>query len=928
VDFLAGLKDFTYSARLGKSVIYSIIMLSSANKPGPTTIKQFVQPYFIEIAPDGAITAVCSRFNNLLQKKNAHKFLDENVLDLFSQIGCLDSGLSFDFSGSIIPKSFDLSIGVPGLRPFVIRWTPSPSSSPDENPGGWQLTGMRIYTDALRAMETPPAEDEIRYQANLVKLAQEEVLRIKTAVDNTSDAISITDINFKVIYQNPSHQKIFRRNIRQWNSENGILACIRSPSFSRKLVTDLLKGRSWSGDMRAHDRSGLAIDFSLRSDSIQNLKGEAIGYIWSFTDIRERKKSEEQLKQYSEQIINILESITDGFFALDKSFRVTLWNREAERITGLSSDEMVGNILWDKLPDLVDTDTYRSFQRSLKKKTTVTFEQYNQGFDRWLEKIAYPTAQGLFVYFKDVTERKKQESMLELEKKVLELNSNKKTSVRTIVTYFLKGVEKIFPDMYCSVLTLDDDGISVRHLSAPRLPAIYSHAIDGLPIGPQTGSCGTAMYRKEKVIVSDIATDPLWAHAKELALQFDLRASWSLPVLNAKGDVLGAFATYYKTSRSPAKIELDIIERAANLIRIILVNNLAEEELKISNERYMLATKATNDAIWDWDIAEELYFWGEGFYDQFGYKPVPKVRTRKFWEMHIHPDDRARVLKNMEKFIQKRDKGLWLEEYRFRRSDGKYALISDRGFLVFGKEGKVMRMVGSMQDITEKKEMEKRLLKQELNKQKLIAQAMVDAQEKERAEIGKELHDNINQILSTTKLYLELAKNDNKERLSLIGRSAENIQEAIHEIRNISRSLVPSSIGDLGLLDSISDLVESIRTTRAIHVEFYPVGRFDEKLSDKEKLMLFRIIQEQINNVLKHSEARNLIIELILEETGTRIELNITDDGKGFNPGKIKNKKGLGLSNIMSRADLFGGKVTLVSSPGEGCKLRVQVPVL
>jgi len=773
--------------------------------------------------------AVCTRFNTLLQKKNIDKFLDENVLDLFHQIGALDGTPSFHFTGSIIPRSFDLSLNPQGRRPFIIRWTPAPCPFLEENPGGWQFTGIKIYIDALKSMEAQPdgaghrqKEDELRYQTKLVRLAQEEIVRIK----------------------------------------------------------------------------------------------------------RDHKKSEEQLRQYSEQIINILGSITDGFFVLDKSFRVTLWNHEAERITGLSSAEMLGNNLWEKLPELVDTETFKSLQRSLKKKATVSFEQYNERFDRWLEVTAYPSAQGLFVYFKNVTVRKKQEAMLELEKKVLELNSNKKTSVQTIVNYFLKGVEKIFPEMYCSVLTLDVDGISVRHLSAPRLPAIYSHAIDGLPIGPQTGSCGTAMYRKEKVIVHDIATDPLWANAKELAMQFGLRASWSIPVLNAKGGVLGAFATYYKTPRSPEKVEQDVIERAANLIRIILVNNLAEEELKISNERYMLATKATNDAIWDWDIVAELYFWGEGFYDQFGYKPVPKVRTRKFWEMHIHSDDRARVLKNMEKFIQKKDKGLWLEEYRFRRSDGKYALISDKGFLVFGKENKVMRMVGSMQDITEKREMEKRLLKQELNKQKLIAQAMVDAQEKERAEIGKELHDNINQILSTTKLYLELARNDHKERMNLIGRSAENIQEAIQEIRNISRSLVPSSIGDLGLLDSISDLVESIRTTRAIHVEFYPVGRFDEKLSDKEKLMLFRIIQEQVNNVLKHSEARNLIIELSLEETGTRIELNITDDGKGFNPGKIGNKKGLGLSNIMSRAGLFGGKVTLVSSPGEGCKLRVQVPVL
>jgi signal transduction histidine kinase len=91
--------------------------------------------------------------------------------------------------------------------------------------------------------------------------------------------------------------------------------------------------------------------------------------------------------------------------------------------------------------------------------------------------------------------------------------------------------------------------------------------------------------------------------------------------------------------------------------------------------------------------------------------------------------------------------------------------------------------------------------------------------------------------------------------------------------------------------------------------------------------MLFRIIQEQVNNVLKHSEARNLIIELVLVEAENRIELFITDDGRGFEPSRIKGKKGMGLSNIISRADLFGGKVSIVSAEGEGCKLNVQIPI-
>lgn len=900
-------------------------MLSSAPKSVPTR-EQFIQPYFIEIASNGAIKATCVRFETLLKKRNIYPVLEKDVLEIFTQLGQLSPQLPQHFSEGALPDIIDLSVRGRGTKPVLIRWISTPINSPEEGKQHWQLSGMKIYPrPSLASAAQQPSHkkdyNKLKYQASLVNYV--------------SDIIITADLQDQIIYWNKAAEKFYDipagTAIGQHFWE--LIRYEYPDTTENEVKKDFREKSFWDGEATYVSRDGKKSYLISSIRYIRDNEERITGIMAVNKDITEnklaqqdRRKAEMQLRQYSEQLKNILESITDGFFVLDKEFKVTLWNHEAERITGFSAAEMLGQPIWEKLPDLVDKDTYHSFQKAFIKKMTVTLEQYNERFDRWLEMSVYPSEQGLFAYFKDVTMRKKQAMLLALEKKVLEMNSSKKASLRTILNYFLKGIQKIFPGLYCCVLTLDDERLCMKLLSAPGLPAIYAHAIDGLPIGPVEGSCGTAIYRKEKVIVSNIETDPLWHSHKDLALRFGLRACWSIPMLDAKDDVLAAFAVYYTTSRPPTDIEMDIIERAASLVTIIIESKRAEEELNISNERYMLATKATNDAIWDLDFHTGLYFWGEGFCHQFGHKPIRKTRTRKFREMHIHPKDRSRVLRNMEKFIGKNDKDLWLEEYRFKRSDGKYALVSDRGFLVFGKEGKAIRMVGSMQDITGKREMEKKLLKQELNKQKIIAQAMVDAQEKERAEIGKELHDNINQILSTTKLYLELAKNDSKGRLDLINRSAENIHEAIHEIRNISRSLVPSSIGDLGLQDSISDLVESVRTTRAIHVEFYPVGKFDERISDKEKLMLFRIIQEQVNNVLKHSGARNLIIELIFEETENRIELNITDDGKGFNPEKVRNKKGLGLSNIMSRADLFGGKVTIVSSPGRGCKLRVQVP--
>jgi PAS domain S-box-containing protein len=351
----------------------------------------------------------------------------------------------------------------------------------------------------------------------------------------------------------------------------------------------------------------------------------------------------------------------------------------------------------------------------------------------------------------------------------------------------------------------------------------------------------------------------------------------------------------------------------------------AEEKTRLSNDRYILATRATNDAIWDWDVKLAAPLWGEGLFTQFGYQPAEAVNVRNFWETRIHPADQDRVTRSMAEFIRSKSVGLWSEEYRFRKACGDYAIVADRGFLVFSDDGMVKRVVGSMQDITEKKKLEQKLFQQELNKQKIVAKAMIDAQENERAEIGKELHDNVNQILSTSKLYLELYKSDHAEGENLLDLCLHNITHAIHEIRNISRALVPSTIVDLGLPDAIQDLLETIRLTGSIHVEFHAMDWYDDLTSKEQKLMLFRIVQEQVNNVMKHAQAKNLIIRLSLNEAAGRINLSMADDGKGFNPEKTK--KGLGLSNMMSRTDLFGGKISIVSSVGKGCKISVEIPI-
>jgi PAS domain S-box-containing protein len=437
------------------------------------------------------------------------------------------------------------------------------------------------------------------------------------------------------------------------------------------------------------------------------------------------------------------------------------------------------------------------------------------------------------------------------------------------------------------------------------------------------------MFLKKRVIVGDIYRSPLWKKYLPVVAPYGLRACWSLPIIDSEGNVIASFASYYLVPKLPNETELNLIERAANLIKIIIENKKAEEKLRISNERYFLATRATKDAIWDWDIVTQFVYWGEAFFLQFGYTSTGEETARfEFWKENIHPDDRERVVTGLRNFVSDKRRDSWQDEYRFKRGDNhEYALVIDRGFLVLNDKEEVIRMIGSMEDITESRELEKKLLKQEIDKQRLVAQAMVDTQEKERAEIGKELHDNVNQILSTTKLYLELAKTNEADRLNFIERSAASIHNVINEIRGISRSLVPPSFSDLGLLDSVVDLVNDIIATKTIHVEFYHQGDFEKNSTEKLRLTLFRIIQEQVNNVIRHANAKHLVIELMMEDEEDAIDLTITDDGVGFDPDAAINKKGMGISNIFSRTALFDGHVILVSAPGEGCKLHVHVPI-
>lgn len=227
------------------------------------------------------------------------------------------------------------------------------------------------------------------------------------------------------------------------------------------------------------------------------------------------------------------------------------------------------------------------------------------------------------------------------------------------------------------------------------------------------------------------------------------------------------------------------------------------------------------------------------------------------------------------------------------------------------------------QNVTDELELERKLEDERNLRDQQLTEAIISAQETERADIGRELHDNVNQILGASRLYLGYAKRSSAAKKNeLIDKSSEYILDAIEEIRKLSKSLVSPLQRQQTLEIAISNLADDLMMAHNFSITVGAEGFEGVNLNDKFKLNIFRIVQEQLNNIIKHANSNNITIVLSSTDRGVRIE--IADDGKGFDISQ--QRKGIGLSNIQSRTELYNGTMEVISSPGEGCRLIIDFP--
>ncbi|MCU7551763.1 sensor histidine kinase [Chitinophagaceae bacterium LB-8] len=205
---------------------------------------------------------------------------------------------------------------------------------------------------------------------------------------------------------------------------------------------------------------------------------------------------------------------------------------------------------------------------------------------------------------------------------------------------------------------------------------------------------------------------------------------------------------------------------------------------------------------------------------------------------------------------------------------------------------------------------------------KLITEAVIQAQESERSLIGLELHDNINQVLTTVKLHNEMVLEGVGDPKILLPRASQYLQECISEIRDLSKRLSAPTLGKISLEESVKDLIESINLTSKVKITSQLSGLNSQLLKKDVHIGVYRILQEQLNNVLKHAEASEVFVHL--EHDGSKLRLSIKDNGRGF--VVHRHKSGIGLMNMQTRAENLNGTFEVESKPGHGCKVEVVVP--
>ena len=336
--------------------------------------------------------------------------------------------------------------------------------------------------------------------------------------------------------------------------------------------------------------------------------------------------------------------------------------------------------------------------------------------------------------------------------------------------------------------------------------------------------------------------------------------------------------------------------------------------------KYQALNEASKEGIVDYDlkngvatINEQLkHFTGtsQSFIPAFG----------DFHDQLIHPEDRERISQSFEETVAC-GSPFWQAEYRCLWHDGTYHDVIHKGSIIRDHaSGEPVSFIGAIQDVTELRDAQARLYEHQLKARLQLGRMIIKAQEEERNRWATELHDNVCQMLTVVKLYLAEIANGRALPPSLAQQPQALVEKALNEIRHLSAAIRPPEFETLTLSEALDLLISSIKRVKPYEFHLNLAKLDEEQLSVQHKLMVYRVVQEAVSNILKYANPQN--IYLTISSSENLVTLEIEDDGAGFDPNQLAG--GIGLRNIQGRLQVFSGFLRIDSAPGKGCKLYGQ----
>lgn len=616
-------------------------------------------------------------------------------------------------------------------------------------------------------------------------------------------------------------------------------------------------------------------------------------------------------------------------------------------------------------------------------------------------------------------------------REILELLASR-NSLQDILASLVRGVEQFNPAMLCSVFLLDKEGKHLVDGFAPSLPGFFNAATEGMAIGMGAGSCGTAAFTGQRIIVADISSHPYWAGYKELAARAGVNACWSQPILSSTGQVLGTFAIYHREIHTPSESDIALIEELSRQASIAIERSIDAEKIRGSEAHYRLLTEDVSDVVWKQDrehrftyispADERMRGFGadevigrhafemmteegiasaqETMWQHGASSIVTQLRCKdggKIWAEIIttpefdglgavtgyHGISRnvtERVMIEAEMRQKERYQRALLDNFPFAvwlKDTGSRFLVVNDGFVqvfgansadevvgkndfdiappdlarrsladdrevmasrkkknveeeiltggerkwfetykapVIGDKGALLGTVGFSRDITQRKHME---------------HLLESMSEEFQRSVGRELHDNLGQIISAisyqaTAMQNKVSSTANDKALAAdIAFIAAQARKAIAECKKLAHGLVPFELESNGLLAALREYASEISFSHHVTCELVCDNEVDIDDANLE-LNLFRIVQEAVNNAVRHSGARQVTISLSLADN--TLGLSIRDDGSGFADMETQRDapQGMGLKFMQYRANQIGATLKFNFPAAGGTEVSLE----